>query len=194
MLKDFNELEENNYIGFPYVIPSLFTAQECRDLILLADDLEIHQAQIGAENRSDLDLSTRNSRIRWMGKTEQTAWVYRKVQYAYLVANQYYKFDLLGCSYFQVTEYPAGGKYDWHEDLGHGLISKRKLSLSVQLSDPADYDGGNLEFVNRLERREDFRKQGSIIVFPSYLAHRVTAVTRGTRWSMIAWVFGPPFR
>ena len=74
------------------------------------------------------------------------------------------------------------------------MISKRKLSLSVQLTDPADYDGGDLEFVNHLGNEDEFRKQGSIIVFPSYLSHRVTTVTRGARRSMIAWVFGPPFR
>lgn len=194
MPKDFNDIEENNSIGFPYIIPAFFSSKECDDIISRANDLDVHQAEIGAMNKSDIDLSTRNSRIRWLGMTEETAWLYKKIQYAYMLANTHYKFDLLGCSYFQVTEYPEGGKYDWHEDLGHGLISKRKLSLSVQLSDPVDYDGGDLEFVNHLERGEQFRVQGSIIVFPSYLSHRVSTVTRGSRWSLIAWVFGPPFK
>jgi len=64
----------------------------------------------------------------------------------------------------------------------------------VQLSGPADYDGGDLQFPNPSPYRDRFRLQGAAIVFPSFLAHRVSEVTRGSRWSLIAWVFGPPFK
>jgi len=191
---DFNDIEENNYIGFPSVFPMLFTNQECSKIIDLSKNLETHQAPVGPSGTKNIDLSTRNSNIKWLGLASDTQWIYQRIQGAYTQANINYKFDLLGCSFFQVTEYPVGGKYDWHEDVGDKLISKRKLSLSVQLSDPNDYDGGDLEFLNPLPYKSDFRQQGSVIIFPSFLAHRVTAVTRGARWSLIAWVFGPPFR
>jgi len=55
------------------MIPSFFSAQECNDIITVADDLDVHQANIGAKDKSDLDLSTRDSRIRWLGKTESMA-------------------------------------------------------------------------------------------------------------------------
>lgn len=191
---DFNDLEENNYIGFPSLYPMLFTPKECCRIIDLRENLTSEQAAVGPSGSDTIDMSTRNSKIQWMGMAEETEWIYQRIQGAYTQANLNYRFEILGCSYFQVTEYPVGGKYDWHEDVGDKLISKRKLSLSVQLSDPNDYEGGDLEFLNQLPYTADFRQQGSVIVFPSFLAHRVTEVTRGTRWSLIAWVFGPPFK
>ena len=59
--------------GSLIMIPSFFSAQECNDIITVADDLDVHQANIGAKDKSDLDLSTRDSRIRWLGKTESMA-------------------------------------------------------------------------------------------------------------------------
>lgn len=191
---DYNEIEENNYIAFPYLFPSLFSKQECGEIIEHSKHLKIEQAKIGSSSLEALNTSTRISKIRWMGMTGDTQWIYQRVELAYKRANSFFNFDVLGCSYLQVTEYPVSGKYDWHEDLGENLISKRKLSISIQLCDPQDYDGGDLEFVNPLPYKSEFRQQGAAIIFPSFLSHRVTAVTRGTRWSLIAWVFGPPFR
>ena len=192
--EDYNNIEENNHIASPYVFPSLFSKKECLEIIELSTKLDAEQALIGSSKLEDLDTSTRNSKIRWMGMDITNQWVFQRVEIAYKRANAFFKFDVLGCSYLQITEYPVSGKYDWHEDIGEQLISKRKLSISIQLSNPSDYDGGNLEFINPLPMTNEFRQQGAAIIFPSYLVHRVTAVTRGTRWSLIAWVFGPPFR
>jgi len=125
-IKDFNELEENNDLAFPSVLPGLFTQEECARFIELGKQFEAHQANVGSVLRQNEDLSYRNSKIRWMGMDEQTQWIYQRIIQPYRQANQFYKMDPAGVSYFQVTEYPAGGKYDWHEDLGEGLISKRK--------------------------------------------------------------------
>jgi PKHD-type hydroxylase len=91
----------------------------------------------------------------------------------------------------QLAEYTQGDEYIWHLDLGSQRL-RRKLSASVQLSDSTDYDGGDLEFWNTETAP---RTQGTLIVFPSYLLHRVTPVTRGTRLSLVAWAIGEePFR
>jgi len=84
------------------------------------------------------------------------------------------------------------GHYDWHLDYG-SAFSNRKISFSIQLSDPSEYDGGMLE-VTGMPPNEETRKKGTIILFPSYVRHRVTPVTRGTRYCIVGWVHGPHFR
>lgn len=191
---DFNQLEENNYIGIPGVLPGAFTPQECQTIIALGQEFEQLQANVGSNELQDFDLSYRNSQIHWMAENDKTSWIFNRVISLYKQANSFYKVNTTGISFLQVTQYPTGGKYEWHEDIGTGLISKRKLSLSVQLSNPDDYDGGDLEFLNPSPHQSQFRGQGNAIIFPSFLAHRVTEVTRGTRWSLITWVFGPPYK
>lgn len=99
----------------------------------------------------------------------------------------------------QFTEYDSEyqGKYDWHHDINwqNEKNFDRKLSISVQLSNPESYIGGKFEF-GEVESPdpEEFGKQGSILIFPSYLRHRVTEVTEGTRYSLVSWVRGPRWR
>jgi len=76
-------------------------------------------------------------------------------------------------------------------DVARGYMSNRKLSMSVQLPDGMDYEGGDLEFLVFKEKAP--RGQGDLIVFPSYLMHRVSALTRGTRFRRVSWVHGKPF-
>lgn len=82
-----------------------------------------------------------------------------------------------------------------------GMVGKvRKLSVTISLSDPKEYDDGNLKFdlgphrPDRYHTCEEIRPRGSIIVFPSHIQHQVTPVTRGTRYSLVAWNLGKPFR
>ena len=116
-----------------------------------------------------------------------------------------YKLD-----YFQPVQfarYRNGGHYDWHQDASginpHGEV--RKLSLTFCLTDPKDYEGGNLEFygggrkmedVGEISGRQvekDIRDQGTVIVFDSRDWHRVTPCTKGTRYSIVCWTVGPNF-
>ncbi len=84
----------------------------------------------------------------------------------------------------------------------NGMIGKvRKLSMTINLNKPGEYDGGNLKFDfgphaggKRFHEVEEIRPQGSIIVFPSFIYHQVTPVTRGTRYSMVLWSVGQPFK
>jgi len=99
----------------------------------------------------------------------------------------------------QFTEYEASysGKYDWHHDINweNSKNYDRKLSMVVQLSDPDTYEGGRFEFSEvETPQIEDWKQQGSILIFPSYLLHRVTEVTKGVRYSLVSWVRGPRWR
>ncbi len=87
-----------------------------------------------------------------------------------------------------------------HTDNPNMVNKVRKLSMTVNLNKPEDYDGGNLKFdfgphanQKRFHECTEIRPQGSIIVFPSYVYHQVTPVTRGTRYSLVMWTLGRPF-
>lgn len=98
----------------------------------------------------------------------------------------------------QFTEYRGaeGGKYDWHQDVqwDNDAPYDRKLSIIVQLSNPDEYTGGEFEFFGLDSPGADFRNRGSVLVFPSFLHHRVLPVTSGVRHSLVSWVVGPKFR
>jgi PKHD-type hydroxylase len=95
----------------------------------------------------------------------------------------------------QIGRYVDGGHYKYHEDdeLPNGKKIVRKLSAVLFLSDPKDYEGGLFEF-QALENNMQKLPQGSIIVFPSYVKHRVTPVTSGERYTAVAWAIGPAFK
>jgi PKHD-type hydroxylase len=86
------------------------------------------------------------------------------------------------------------GHYDWHIDCFPPVNGvQRKLSISILLSDPSTFEGGELQFKG-VEDQKVLTTQGSIIVFPSFIEHRVTPVTKGVRYSAVTWVNGPAFK
>lgn len=103
-----------------------------------------------------------------------------------------------------VMRYATGDHFTWHVDdgLAEPPLGTRKLSFSLQLSDPNDYDGGDLEFAtysplvdpDAPPPSQVFRQRGALVVFPSFMLHRISPITRGTRYAMVGWVHGPPFR
>jgi len=105
-------------------------------------------------------------------------------------------FTLTGQEPTQIGRYKSTdeGFYDWHIDATrpeNGI--QRKLSISILLSDPSDFEGGELQ-LKGVEDHKILTKQGSIIVFPSFIEHRVTPVTKGVRYSAVTWASGPSFR
>jgi PKHD-type hydroxylase len=84
--------------------------------------------------------------------------------------------------------------YGWHQDYGGKLSPSRKLSLVLQLTDPAQYEGGNLQVMTSGEPKSVRKQRGLIAAFPAYTLHQVTPVTQGTRQSLVAWISGPQFR
>lgn len=124
---------------------------------------------------------------------------------SYANAQAGWNYEIHGMENMQYTIYHDGNDhYHWHTDTIAGEPNPRKLTCIVQLSDRASYDGGglNLMVATELEGEgavmpidvDGFREQGSVLVFPSYLQHRVLPVTRGTRYSLVTWFRGPPWR
>jgi PKHD-type hydroxylase len=117
------------------------------------------------------------------------------LQYIWAANRAVYNIDIQYLPNLQFGEYSEDGEYSWHHDIDwdNNSAYDRKLSICIQLSDPSTYVGGDLEFTE-VQTPVDFKKQGSVIVFPSYLQHRVTKITSGTRYSLVGWMEGPRWR
>jgi PKHD-type hydroxylase len=149
----------------------------------------------------DENLEVRSSSIKWIPPNENWYWLYDKMMQQIIEANNaLWHFDLQNLTdNIQYTEYHAekGGHYDWHQDIGSGEMSKRKISITVQLSDSDEYEGGDLEYFqggspdNALKAP---RGKGVVFIFPSYMMHRVTKVTKGIRRSFVLWVGGEHYK
>jgi PKHD-type hydroxylase len=140
----------------------------------------------------------RKSRLKWINNSHTDAkWLYSKVLDLVKIANSnLWNFDLISSpESIQYTEYhDGGGHYGYHVDIGPGSASHRKVSLVVQLSDPSEYEGGEFEILRGMNPEKLPNNQGSVLLFPSYLLHRVTPVTKGVRRSLVLWVGGLAFR
>lgn len=188
---DLEKLEHNDFIGMPCSAEGYFSADECNKIIQLAREQPAEVA--GITEMSVVKEDVRRSRITWLNREARTQWVFDKMDAVVSEVNETYKFELSGFNAVQVAQYSEGDHFDWHMDLSKGVASNRKLSITVQLSDPADYDGGELEMLS-FSKKNPTRDIGSMIVFPSFLYHRVAPVTRGVRWSLVGWIYGPPIR
>ncbi len=167
----------------------VFTPEECARVVAVGDSLPGQDG--GVEKGENL---YRVSRIAWIEPNDGTAWIFHRLALAIVEANRAYGFELVGfAEALQYTVYGPGQRFDWHMDLGPGHTSARKLSITLQLSGPDDYSGGALEFIGRPDAPER-RALGSMTIFPSYVAHRVTPVESGIRRSLVAWAYGPSFR
>lgn len=143
------------------------------------------------------DARVRRSRTKFLKPEDGYAWLYERMwNTAQAFNRRSFGIELTGMQEaIQLARYDASdqGFYDWHMDFG-GSRENRKLSVTVQLTDPADYDGGDLEFMWREKPHTAERGRGMVIAFPSFLLHRVSPVTRGVRWSLVSWISGPRWR
>ena len=185
-----------------YFFKNHFSSQEIELILELADKYEKLESTVGGEEVNGENKNIRNSQVSWLPAAIETEWIYDRLMELSIEANDdLWRFDLSHVrDSIQYTEYNAGkskkvnGKYDWHLDVGSYPGNTRKISISVQLSDPEDYEGGELELWNDSTPTICPKMQGTVILFPSYLMHRVTPVTKGTRKSLVLWVGGRPFR
>lgn len=182
---------ENDNIALPFIVPGLLSPEECLAIRDLRQESFKEDGKVSVDGKRQSTL--RESEIQWLFPGPETKWIFDKVETAIEKANASYKFELYG--FFQgaqVGTYHEGGFYGWHPDMGVGNTSNRKLSISVILSRVDEFTGGDLLF--KCLGGEIPKAQGTAIIFPSYLIHRVTPVTSGTRISLVSWISGPPFR
>jgi PKHD-type hydroxylase len=173
-----------------------FSSDELEKVHKVAELFEYQQAVTFGHHGENHKI--RKSKIKWLSEnTESTQWIYDKLMDFAMIANrELWNFDLFSIvDSIQYTEYyEGGGHYDYHVDLGPGTAAHRKISIVVQLSDPSEYEGGNFEILKGPNPETLPKTKGAVILFPSYLLHRVTPVTKGTRRSLVIWLGGNSLR
>jgi len=210
-----------NLTNYYYYFKEALTPRFCDEVIKYGiaqqEQLALTGGQTNKINQGkpldDKDLKDlkqkRDSNIVWMNDR----FIYREVQPFIHQANRLanWNFDWNFSESCQFTKYKLNQFYDWHADSWdspynnpdnpdtHGKI--RKLSVTCSLSSPEDYEGGELEFQFRNQddptvtrKCTEILPRGSVVVFPSFVWHRVRPVTKGTRYSLVIWNLGYPFR
>jgi PKHD-type hydroxylase len=204
---------ENYYWHFKEAIPPRI----CDDIVEYGNEQQEDVALTSGYSRNPDDLSPnqkkelekkRKSNIVWMNEL----WIYRELQPLLEKANKNagWNFQWDWSETCQFTKYKLNQYYDWHTDSGekpydkpdnpntHGKI--RKLSMTVSLVDGSEYEGGDfqLDFRNKEENDpytlKHARSKGSVVIFPSFVWHRVTPVTSGQRYSLVCWTLGWPYK
>ena len=202
----------NTYYYFKNVFSNLF----CDEVIKYGNSQNEILARTGGTQDKKLNkkekkqlLKKRNSNVSWLDQE----WIYREIRPFLIEANKQagwnYHFDYLES--IQFTKYKLNQHYGWHVDEYPKPFDNnceninwrgktRKISAVIILSNPNDYKGGELMFKyfqgekTKIESVKDFLPKGSIIVFPSYVLHKVKPVTDGLRYSLVVWTLGHPFR
>ena len=149
----------------------------------------------GTVHYEDLETSQdkRDSNVKFL---EDPILKQELLQYVFL-ANKDFEVEISYLPNIQFTEYKEGCFYDNHHDVDWFSRSQtdRKLSITIQLTDPNLYEGGDFKFRSGLQPDPQvLRKKGTILVFPSYLEHSVSKVTKGIRHSLVGWVEGPKWK
>lgn len=179
----------------PYYQEVFFTPAECRDIIATAERKQFQEAGLV---KGHFDEDIRIVHTAWLDDEEETAWIFRRLFELVLKTNrQHFQFHLDAfAERIQIARYDAclGSHFDWHADWGTGTFaSKRKLTLIVQLSDPASYQGGLLCYNAAGVEETASTTMGSVILFPSFVLHKVSQMTSGLRYSLTTWIHGPAF-
>jgi len=208
-----------NLSNYYWYFKSALTPKFCDDVIKHGLNNKESLARTGGYGDKELtkdqikDMKRkRNSDITWFNDT----WIYKEIHPYIHQANKSagWNFEWDRSESCQFTKYKHGQFYDWHCDSWDKAYKKegpdkgkiRKLSVTCQLTDGSEYTGGELEFdfrnydphmreeVKHLKQAKEILPKGSIIVFPSFLWHRVKPVMKGTRYSLVLWNLGYPFK
>jgi len=175
-----------------------FTSEELDQIIELGVNLPIQLATLG-DNTSRTKkekLAIRKNKVSWIDVNSETEWLYQRLTGVVSEMNKvYFGFSLAGFfESLQFTMYKgAGDHYEKHCDRAFNK-NCRKLSLVLQLSDPKDYEGGDLLLHTSRNPIVMPKERGTICLFPSFTLHQVTPITKGNRYTLVAWVHGPSFK
>lgn len=203
------ELNKDNSDGFWYLhtydhgnnfyyYESLFTEDELKSIVNIGQNLTPEEGTVGGNVTKEELERVRKSSISWFPVNPYTEWVYRKLTSCVLEMNEkYFKYDLDKIERLQFTRYQGNLKqfYKRHLDTnGWSIPPNRKLSFVLQLSDPSEYEGGDLLLHIAPNPIAVKKQKGLITFFPANTLHECTEVTAGNRFVLVGWVYGPPFK
>jgi len=190
------ELDNVNLFAFA---DNVFSKEECEKIIKIGKKQGLQEAKVGVSEDihiGKINKKTRDSKITWIIPSDKTNWIFEKITHVSKeLNNKFFNFDIFGSiEGLQFTSYKApGGNYGKHVDSAYG-ITIRKLSITIQLSEPYKYEGGELCLYNTEKPIILPKKQGQVIMFPSYVLHEVKPVTKGERISLVVWLTGKQFK
>ena len=177
--------------GIHFDRPGVFSTEECARIVALAEEAGLAPATIYGASGTQVDTNVRDVATSYHPRSDATAWLHDRLDSLFAEAA-----DALGVAVapmaepLQILRYDEGGHFrTWHSDAGVDAYDRRLLSVSVELSPRDAHDGGALEIApSALGRR--LLEQGGARFFFSRAIHRVTPVTRGTRWALVNWTAG----
>jgi len=177
----------------------LFNPQQCQDIIDMGHQQKAEQAKVGHQDKAGggYDTKKRITTISWIPFKAMPD-MYRIIERTMLQVNgNHFGYDGMKLTEpAQFTEYPKGGFYDWHMDSDVNCQYEppiRKMSMTILLSNPSEFVGGDLEFMAE-GNKPPALIQGQAIFFCSLIRHRVNKVKKGVRRSLVMWFGGPPFK
>ena len=181
----------------------VLTAEQCDEVIRIGQSVPNDQARVGScrqsvenKNENRYDTKMRVTTIGWI-PFDQGAPMYGLIERWMLNTNiNHFGFEGMQITeQAQYTEYPKGGFYEWHVDNDLVMTQMppvRKISMTLLLSDPKDFEGGELELID--DKKRPNLKRGHALFFASFIRHRVKPVTKGNRKSLVMWFGGPPLK
>ena len=176
------------------------TESDIDKILALPDWHNSRPAEVGHDLGGRVDTAVRSSHVSWMNIDQNTTEIWGKIATVVAEVNRtWFHYDLTGFyEPAQLTLYQASqqGHYRWHCD---NAVSDsgvpRKLSMSILLSDPKEFEGGELQVIKDSDQSCTLeQKKGRAWFFPSFMIHRVSPVTKGTRRSLVLWIGGPGFK
>jgi PKHD-type hydroxylase len=176
---------------------NVFSSSQLDGIERMCDRLPLEEAQLTGSGQA----SIRSTRVAWLHRNAETQDLYLRMEAVVLRLNaELFHFELSGLTTMQYALYrqDEAGYFDWHNDYGRYRgdpgQEPRKITLSLQLSDGAAYQGCDLEV--RASHPVDVapRERGTLMAFRANALHRVTPITRGARKSLVVWAAGPEFR
>ena len=171
----------------------IFTAKLCKEIIDLSSILKKEQGKV--KEAGDYDKKRRDSTISWIPFNKMQPMYDDLIYLVQKINRNHFGFSNVQITEpAQVSEYSKGQFYHWHTDSTIDMDTEppvRKLSMTLLLNDPSEFEGGNLEIAGK---KMSHMKQGHAAIFASFLQHRVTPVTKGVRKSFVVWFNGEPFK
>jgi PKHD-type hydroxylase len=177
----------------------IFTPEQCQDIINMGHQQKQEEAHVGHKEKKggNYDAKMRVTTISWIPFKAMPE-MYKIIERTMLQVNRNH-FGYEGMQITEVaqfTEYPKGGFYEWHMDADVNCQYEppvRKISMTILLSNPSEFVGGDLEFMTE-GNKPPHLVQGQAIFFDSMIRHRVSKVKKGIRRSLVMWFGGPPFK
>ena len=180
------------------LVENAFSEKEIKDIIFTGESFNLSKARLSNREITDNYHEVRESKVSWIKLQEDNSWIFDKLMGIINSANSdIFNFNIVGFSEpLQYTVYEGENKshFESHVDYIGGTSAPRKLSLVMQLSDPSEYEGGDLLIHVGHEPIKIKKKKGNIVIFPSFVLHKVTPVTSGIRKTLVAWSTGPAFK